>query len=58
MKLCHGTGEKPRQTSERAYCPQCHRPVRFKTIETVNMVTRHYPNGLLVNLGPRGGYRH
>lgn len=60
MKTCPGTAEPPRFVLDKAYCPECHRPVRFKIVgENTSftvMVTRHYPDGGLVNTGPREGY--
>ena len=60
MKTCPGTTENPRFVLGKAYCPECHRPVRFKLynedLSFTIMVTRHYPGGGLINPGPRDGY--
>lgn len=61
-KLCTGTAESPRFVLGVAYCPQCHRPVRFKIVDPwvsfTIMATQHYPDGTLVSRGHREGYRH
>jgi hypothetical protein len=56
MKTCDGTSDNPRIVLGKGYCPQCCRPVRYKRVEGINMVTRHYEDGSLVNTGPREGF--
>ena len=42
MKICCiGEGEQPRFTnSGRAYCPECHRPVDYKTVVWYSLTLR------------------